>query len=168
MGKKKRRTQGPPSLRQACRLLGGALAKGLHRLDLHLLNHIVLDVENIDIILLDAHARAGNRDLFQRLQNNPVNRSGLIFRQMPVKRFIDFAHVALPSMMTVPSVNGVTSSASVGDIEVVKSPTISSRISSTVTSPWMSPYSSTTRPTFFLLRWNFTSCVLSGVPSGTK
>ena len=41
----------------------------------HLLNHIVLDVENIDIILLDAHARAGNRDLFQRLQNNPVNRS---------------------------------------------------------------------------------------------
>ena len=34
-----------------------------------------------------------------------------------------------------PSLSGVTSSARVGDMEVVKSPTISSRISSTVTSP---------------------------------
>lgn len=60
--------------------------------------------------------------------------------------------LAVPSIMTEPSFCGVTYSASVGDIDVVKSPTISSRISSTVTSPWISPYSLTTSPTFFLLR----------------
>lgn len=43
--------------------------------------------------------------------------------------------LAVPSIITDPSFCGVTSSASVGDIDVVKSPTISSRISSTVTSP---------------------------------
>ncbi|MNP78612.1 hypothetical protein D3C76_1762720 [compost metagenome] len=43
--------------------------------------------------------------------------------------------LALPSINTEPSLCGFTSSASVGDIEVVKSPTISSRMSSTVTSP---------------------------------
>ncbi|MNT76691.1 hypothetical protein D3C72_2157300 [compost metagenome] len=43
--------------------------------------------------------------------------------------------LAVPSISTEPSLCGLTSSASVGDMDVVKSPTISSRISSTVTSP---------------------------------
>src|SRR6185436_12881972 len=51
---------------------------------------------------------------------------------------------------------------------LVNSPTISSRMSSSVTSPWMSPYSSTTSAMRRRSRLKLSSCTSSVVPSGTK
>ncbi len=44
----------------------------VYRYNLYLLNHIFLYIENIDIVLLTAHARASNRNFLQRLQPPPL------------------------------------------------------------------------------------------------
>lgn len=54
-------------------LLRHTLAQRLYRYNLYLLNHIFLYIENIDIVLLNAHARASNRNFLQSLQNHPVD-----------------------------------------------------------------------------------------------
>jgi hypothetical protein len=69
------------------------LSRRVYRHHFHLLNHIVLHVQDINIVLLNAHAGARRRDLFQRFQNHPVNGARFIFRQMPVKGFIEFTNV---------------------------------------------------------------------------
>ena len=46
----------------------------------YLLNHIVLNVENIDIVLANMHAGASDRDLFQSFKNDAINRAGIVFR----------------------------------------------------------------------------------------
>lgn len=46
----------------------------------YLLNHIVLYVENIDIVLAYTHAGACYRNLLQRFQNDAVNSTSIIFR----------------------------------------------------------------------------------------
>lgn len=74
-------------------LLRHTLAQRLYRYNLYLLNHIFLYIENIDIVLLNAHARASNRNFLQSLQNHPVDGARVVFRQVPVKRFIDFPDV---------------------------------------------------------------------------
>lgn len=130
-------------------LLRHTLAQRFYRYNLYLLNHIFLYIENIDIVLLNAHARASNRNFLQRLQNHPLTVRASSSGRCQLNALLISRTLAVPSIMTEPSFCGVTSSASVGDIDVVKSPTISSRISSTVTSPWISPYSLTTSPTFF-------------------
>ncbi|CSC50013.1 Uncharacterised protein [Vibrio cholerae] len=65
--------------------------------------------------------------------------------------------LALPSIKKLPSPCGVISSAKLGDMDVVNSPTISSKISSSVVKPMISPYSSTIKPMRSLLRWNLSS-----------
>lgn len=79
--------------------------------------------------------RVPGTDLFQRFEDNTVDGAGFIFRQVPVKRFVDFANVGAAVDNHRAVVKRGHFSAVVGDMEVVKSPTISSRISSTVTSP---------------------------------
>ena len=76
--------------------------------------------------------------------------------------------LAEPSIIMEPSDCWVTSSSMLGAVEVVKSPTISSKISSNVTSPLISPYSSTTKPMRSLFARKFASCVFNGVLSGMK
>jgi hypothetical protein len=72
-----------------------------------------------------------------------------------------------PSAITVPS-GSRWKSAALPIAWLVNSPTISSRMSFIVTSPRISPYSSTTRPMWRWFSWKFVSCVSSAVPSGTK
>ena len=61
-------------------LLRHTLAQRFHRKNFYLLNHIVLYVENIYIVLAKTHAGACDRDLFQCLKNDAINRAGIIFR----------------------------------------------------------------------------------------
>ena len=76
--------------------------------------------------------------------------------------------VALALMMKTPGASRCTCLCVTVAGSVVNSPTISSRMSSSVTKPWMSPYSSTTNARRRRLRWNWLSCMVSDVPSGTK
>src|SRR5690349_19543094 len=74
---------------------------------------------------------------------------------------------AMPSTTTLPSGSRWKLSAPPGDW-VVNSPTISSRMSSSVTRPSSSPYSSTTSPRRCCVAWNCCSWASSGVPAGMK
>lgn len=56
-------------------LLRHTLAQRFHRKNFYLLNHIVLYIENIDIVLANTHASSCDRNLFQCLKNDAINRS---------------------------------------------------------------------------------------------
>ena len=118
----------------------------------------------------------------ERLGCSVVPMSGMVSRNSTISPFSVFgpsvgrlqrierfsARIVAEALTTKqPSSSACTSRCIIVAGSVVNSPTISSRMSSSVTSPWMSPYSSTTNARRRLLRWKFSSCVFSVVPDGT-
>ncbi len=118
---------GPACECRAVLLLRHTLAQRFHRKNFYLLNHIVLYVENIYIVLANTHAGACDRIPSSASRMTPLTVRASSSGRCQLKALLISRTLAVPSIITEPSFCGVTSSASVGDIDVVKSPTISSR-----------------------------------------